>query len=161
MRHAFILQDIEHLLWLSKRADGGFRLEAEGRSHDVALCPDGRLIVDGETTQIWIAASGDRIYAHVDGEAHELLYRDPISRFAQNRDGSTERLLRAPMPGAVVATPVAPGQTVVAGETLIVIESMKLETAIQSPRDGIVETVHLAVGQAFERDAPLITLAEA
>ncbi len=161
MRHAFLLQDIEHLLWLLRRADGGYRLETEGRSHDVELGPDGRLIIDGEATRIWITACGDRIHAHVDGEAYELIYRDPISRFAQGRDGSSERTLRAPMPGAVVATPVTAGQAVAAGETLVVIESMKLETAIQSPRDGTVETVHLTVGQAFERDAPLITLAEA
>ena len=45
------------------------------------------------------------------------------------------------------------------GDTLLVIESMKLETAIKAPRDGMVETVHVADGRTFERSAPLVTLA--
>jgi 3-methylcrotonyl-CoA carboxylase alpha subunit len=40
-----------------------------------------------------------------------------------------------------------------------VIESMKLETAIKAPRDGLVATVHVAVGKTFDRAAPLVTLA--
>jgi len=37
-------------------------------------------------------------------------------------------------------------------------ESMKLETTIAAPREGIVQAVHVALGQTFERDAPLVTL---
>ena len=50
------------------------------------------------------------------------------------------------------------GQAVKEGDILLVIESMKLETAIRASRDGIIEIVHVALAQSFERDAPLITL---
>ncbi len=48
---------------------------------------------------------------------------------------------------------------VAAGDTLMVIESMKLETAIKAWREGSVAAVHVGMGQAFQRGAPLISLA--
>lgn len=161
MRHALVLHDVEHLIWLSPRGAGGYRLEIDGRWSDIAIDTAGVLTVDGKQTDAYVALDGDRIYVHVDGEAYDLVHRDPIARFAQNRDLAQDRVMRAPMPGAVVAMNVVVGQAVAAGETLMIIESMKLETPIRSPRDGIVEIVHLALGQAFERDTLLITLAEA
>jgi biotin carboxyl carrier protein len=56
---------------------------------------------------------------------------------------------------------VKEGQSVTAGETLMVIESMKLETAIKAWRDGAVAAVHVGVGQTFQRGTPLLALAPA
>ena len=64
----------------------------------------------------------------------------------------------APMPGVVVALNVAPGQKIARGETLLVIESMKLETAIKAGRDGIVAAVHFEKGCTFNRGAALVSL---
>ncbi|HXF30535.1 MAG TPA: biotin carboxylase N-terminal domain-containing protein [Solirubrobacterales bacterium] len=70
-----------------------------------------------------------------------------------------EALLEAPMPGTVVQLRVEAGATVSAGETLLVMESMKMEISIQSPRDGVIETVLVAVGDQVDRSATLIELA--
>nr|WP_233287067.1 biotin/lipoyl-containing protein [Bradyrhizobium oropedii] len=64
------------------------------------------------------------------------------------------------MPGVVVATTVSPGQSVSAGMALMTIESMKLETIIRSPQDGIVDRVHVKEGESFEHDAVLVTLSK-
>ncbi|QOZ36239.1 hypothetical protein XH92_35000 [Bradyrhizobium sp. CCBAU 53421] len=64
------------------------------------------------------------------------------------------------MPGVVVATTVSPGQSVSAGMALMMIESMKLETIIHSPQDGIVDRIHVKEGESFEHDAVLVTLSE-
>ena len=71
-----------------------------------------------------------------------------------------EASLEAPMPGTVVQLRVEAGATVTAGETLVVMESMKMEISIQSPRDGVIETVLIAVGDQVDRGATLIELAE-
>jgi biotin carboxyl carrier protein len=63
------------------------------------------------------------------------------------------------MPGVVIAVNVKEGQAVSAGETLMVIESMKLETAIKAWRDGMIAAVHVGLAQTFQRGAPLLTLA--
>jgi acetyl-CoA/propionyl-CoA carboxylase, biotin carboxylase, biotin carboxyl carrier protein len=74
---------------------------------------------------------------------------------AMSRDASLE----APMPGTVVQLRVQPGTVVSAGETLVVLESMKMEISIASPRDGSIAAVHVAAGDQVERGATLIELA--
>jgi acetyl-CoA/propionyl-CoA carboxylase, biotin carboxylase, biotin carboxyl carrier protein len=71
-----------------------------------------------------------------------------------------EASLGAPMPGTVVQLRVEAGATVTAGETLVVMESMKMEISIQAPRDGVVDTVLVASGDQVDRGATLIELAE-
>jgi acetyl-CoA/propionyl-CoA carboxylase biotin carboxyl carrier protein len=68
--------------------------------------------------------------------------------------------LEAPMPGTVVQLRVQPGTAVRAGETLVVLESMKMEISIAAPRDGSIATVFVAAGDQVERGATLIELAE-
>ena len=63
------------------------------------------------------------------------------------------------MPGSVVALPVAVGDAVHAGATLVIIESMKLEVAIKAECGGSVEAIHVALGQTFDKNAVLVTLA--
>lgn len=159
MRHAFILDGREALLWLTRIGDA-YQLDLEGQLHTVMLEPDGSLNFDGAAHTIHAAIDGDHVYVHLDGEAHELLYLDPVARHASGHEGAGERTLRAPMPGGVMTISVKPGQIVAAGDTLIVIESMKMETAIRAPRAGLIETIHVTLGDVFERDAPLVTMAE-
>jgi acetyl-CoA/propionyl-CoA carboxylase biotin carboxyl carrier protein len=71
-----------------------------------------------------------------------------------------EASLEAPMPGTVVQLRVEAGATVAAGETLVVMESMKMEISIQAPRDGVVDTVLIASGDKVDRGAVLIELAD-
>jgi len=103
---------------------------------------------------------GGDVWVHLDGEIHQLLWRDAITHHAEEAGGETDAVCRAPMPGVVIDVAVPRGAEVRAGDTLVVIESMKLETAVKAPRDGVVETIHVTIGQAFERDALLVTLAE-
>ena len=62
------------------------------------------------------------------------------------------------MPGAVIAVHVQEGQTVARGEVMVVIESMKMETAICAGYDGRVQKLHVVAGQTFDREALLVTL---
>ena len=73
---------------------------------------------------------------------------------------SGDASLEAPMPGTVVQLRVRPGTAVRAGETLVVLESMKMEISIASPRDGRVAVVLVAAGDQVERGAVLIELAD-
>ena len=63
------------------------------------------------------------------------------------------------MPGTVIIVAVEAGQEVAQGEQLVVIESMKMQSEIVATRDGVVDKVFLAVGDTFERGAPLVSLA--
>jgi biotin carboxyl carrier protein len=156
MRHAFTIAETESEVFLSRLGDG-YRLHVEDRAIPVALA-DGLLRFDGAAQDVVVAIDGDLVHIHLDGETHTVRYTDPVKRHGAHGAGSADDVAEAPMPGTVVAVNAAPGQTIVRGDTLLVIESMKLETAIKAWRDGVVAAVHVATGQTFDRGAPLIAL---
>lgn len=156
MHHAFKLGDSERNVELS-RAPDGYRLHLGERT--LAVRWDGtRLQVDGAASEVLIATRGDDVFVHVDGEVHHLRYEHPLERLAHQAQGGADDVVRAPMPGSIVAVSVKPGQAVKRGETLLVMESMKMETTIAAPRDATVEAVSYTQGQTFDRDAVLLKL---
>lgn len=157
MRHCFELNGNDHLIWLSQTAHSHI-LHLENGDIPVSL-GQGFLRVGDSRGPVHIAQQGDRLFIHWNGAAHELLFKDPVLRHAAGSANGSGDTVRAPMPGAVVGVSSEAGQAVKEGDILLVIESMKLETAIRASRDGIIEVVHVALAQSFERDAPLITLA--
>ncbi len=66
----------------------------------------------------------------------------------------------APMPGKIIAVSVAVGDEVSAGQTLVVLEAMKMEHSLTAPEDGVVAEVRIAEGDQVEADEVLIVLGE-
>jgi len=62
------------------------------------------------------------------------------------------------MPGLVVSVPVAEGQEVKKGDVLVVLESMKMQNELKSPKDGKVEKVKVEAGQAVEQGQVMVTV---
>jgi biotin carboxyl carrier protein len=166
MRHTFVIAETEYEAWLSRRG-AGYVLHVGDDAVPVAVANADADVVDGwrllhsgaESSRVLIAPDGDLVHIHLDGAAYTVRYVDPVQRYGGHAGGAADDIAEAPMPGVVIAVHVQDGQAVAAGETLIVIESMKLETAIKAWRDGVVAVVHVDVGQTFQRGAPLLTLA--
>jgi biotin carboxyl carrier protein len=154
MREVFRIADAEIALFLTA-AGGALRMHLGGESF--AVGSDGASVtVDGAAHAVAVAALGDRLFVHLDGAVHEISYLPAAAR--QDAALSASDHLVAPMPGAVVACAVKAGDTVAAGDLLLVIESMKLETPFKAWRAGRVESVHVGLGQTFERDRVLLSL---
>jgi propionyl-CoA carboxylase alpha chain len=66
------------------------------------------------------------------------------------------RLLLSPMPGLLVNVAVQPGQKVLAGERLAVIEAMKMENILTATQDGVVKAVKAGVGESLAVDQVII-----
>ena len=64
------------------------------------------------------------------------------------------------MPGKVLSVPVKAGDSVKKGQTLAVLEAMKMEHALSAPRDGVVESVDAAEGDQVGDGAILVTLTD-
>ncbi len=77
-------------------------------------------------------------------------------KVAEQKAGNIK--VEAPMQGLVVGVNVSPGQKVKAGETLIVLEAMKMENPIAAPVDATVEGIHISKGDTVETGALLISL---
>ena len=161
MHHAFKIGEEEHELWLSRGRDGyvlhiGDRLVPVAfKREDNGAC----FITTGDsTTPVVVAVRGDDVHVHIDGAAYTLSYLHPMVRLAAAGHHAAADIIRAPMPGSLIAVNVKEGAKVSRGDPLLVMESMKMETTIAAPREGVVQAVHVAAGQTFDRDALLITL---
>lgn len=161
MHHAFKIENTEYDLGLSRGAEG-YRLHFGGDTIPVNLHveDDGTavLTVNGRSEKVVVATHGDDVFIHVGGAAYQLRYEHPLDRLAAQSQGGAGDNVRAPMPGSVVAVHANAGDSVTKGQSLLVIESMKMETTIAAPRDGVVLAVQFSVGQTFDRDALLISL---
>lgn len=67
-------------------------------------------------------------------------------------------VVKAPMPGTVVKIEVSAGQAVKAGQDLVFIEAMKMETPVKAPQDGTVATIDVAKGESVDSGKVLVTL---
>ncbi len=75
------------------------------------------------------------------------------------RPTDSGKAVRCPMPGLVLSIAVAEGQEVKAGETLAVVEAMKMENVLRAERDGIVKKIHARKGDSLAVDAVLLEFA--
>jgi acetyl-CoA/propionyl-CoA carboxylase biotin carboxyl carrier protein len=118
---------------------------------------DGLLLTVGDrTSRVLLAADGLTTWAHVDGGAHAVTEL-PATREAAGA-GAHDGDVLSPMPGAIIAVPVAAGAAVVRGEVLVVVEAMKMEHALTAPHDGRVDTVDVRVGDQVTVGQLLVTV---
>jgi biotin carboxyl carrier protein len=64
--------------------------------------------------------------------------------------------VKAPMPGLIIDLRVREGQSVMAGDTLLILEAMKMENVIKAPRDGVIKTLRIRQGDSVEKNQVLI-----
>jgi biotin carboxyl carrier protein len=67
-------------------------------------------------------------------------------------------MLRAPMPGLIVAVPVEDGQKVSRGDVLVILESMKMQNELKAPRDGVVGRIRVHAGDSVEQKKTLLSV---
>jgi acetyl-CoA/propionyl-CoA carboxylase biotin carboxyl carrier protein len=138
--------------------DGTLLGAGDGHDGPIAASERGLLGVgDGPRRPVAVFPVGDAVWV-VDPDVGPVRFAPAVGDADSAAGG--EASLEAPMPGTVVQLRVEAGATVTAGETLVVMESMKMEISIQSPRDGAIETVLIAVGDQVDRGATLIELTE-
>ncbi len=66
--------------------------------------------------------------------------------------------ISAPMPGTILDIKVTEGQSIKAGDILVILEAMKMENEIVSPKDGIINGIHTAKLSAVSTGDPLVTI---
>ena len=99
------------------------------------------------------------------GERYPVTVEDERSyRLARARgsfaapDG--EVMVKSPMPGIVIAIPVIVGDVVKEGDTVIILESMKMENELHAPRDGVISQVKVEPGASVEKDQALVLITD-
>ena len=109
--------------------------------------------VDGERATARITLDGDRVHVTVGTSTASL---ELVPRFTVPGPAEVVGGFVAPMPGSVLDVRVAPGQAVAAGQTLVVLEAMKMEHHMAAPADGVVAEVRVAAGDQVANGALLL-----
>jgi propionyl-CoA carboxylase alpha chain len=133
-------------------------LVVEGRD-DVVLvsaAPDEVVLeVAGVEHRLAVALDGDAV--DVDGAGWAVSLR-ALPRFPDTAAAVAEGSLVAPMPGTVVAVHVGPGESVHAGQPLLVLEAMKMQHPVVAPAAGVVGSIDVVVGAQVEAGAVLAVI---
>ena len=133
-------------------------LGIESRRAGEGLCRD----ESGLTHPFAWAWVGPELHLWLDGGLYVFRRADPSTGSGRRRGGTATEAsgdILAPMPGAVLEVLVAEGDRVERNQTVMVMESMKMELLISAPRDGVVRRVSVQPSQQVERGMRLLELA--
>lgn len=158
--------DEEIELEVERNADGKLQLKksaAEGQIDafsDVEIdeIPGGFLVRHGISVhEIFTASLGNKQQVD-DGHFHHIVEsEDPRQAFQKRRrGGSSGNSIAAPMPGRIVKIPVSVGDEIKEGQSLIIIEAMKMENEMRAKSDVKIAEVLVSEGDNVEANAVLI-----
>ena len=147
--------------------DGGYRLTIGDDSFEV----DARrtaagmysLLIDGVSYAASVFERDGVSVVEVGGEWYEITVEDHARHLIRTHGGvsggARSRTLTAPLPGQISRVAVRPGDTVQPGETLLVIEAMKMENEFKATGAGTVAEVRVVAGQPVNAGDVLIVMA--
>jgi acetyl/propionyl-CoA carboxylase alpha subunit len=130
-----------------------------GAAEHVVQAPDAggeqfSITVDGVAYRGWRCRAGDELQVRLNGRTYTVHF---VTRQHAAAGAEGQEEIRASMPGVVVAVHAAAGQAVTSGDTLLTLESMKLQMTIVASHPGMVAEVHVQPEAVFERGALLVS----
>lgn len=115
------------------------------------------LLIDGKHITAYVSSDNTKRWVTVNGQTF-ILTKSSGTRKGGHGHHHAAGELTAPMPGQVRAVNVSEGEAVTKGQTLLVLEAMKMEIRIHSPQDGMVKKLFVQQGQTVEREQILIDI---
>ncbi|MBK8975204.1 MAG: biotin/lipoyl-binding protein [Planctomycetes bacterium] len=129
---------------LAMVGDGAFSLIVDGRCYDC--------LIDREEGHSVVQVRGERMVIDIEDERERAAHA-----LASARTGGRQ-IIEASMPGIVVDVKVEVGQRVEAGQTVVVLEAMKMQNPLAAEADGIVSSVLCKKGLAVAGGAALVEI---
>jgi 3-methylcrotonyl-CoA carboxylase alpha subunit len=147
-----------HVITIRGREEG-IEVAVDGRSLRVRVeeLSPGRFLVLAESRR-------EVVHCVREGRIIHVSFRGAVYRLEEEREDArpgshgAAHGLEAPMPGKVIAVRVSPGQSVVKGQELLVVEAMKMENALRAPRDGRVKGLFAKPGDMVGPGVVLVEL---
>ena len=152
------------------------------RRFEIEVDNDGRVLIDGEERDVDFLNLGGSLYSLItENKSFEAVIDDDDGRIdvmmrgrlfeaqvlderamllMQRRGGlsSGSGEVQAPMPGLIVDVTVAEGEAVAKGQTVIILESMKMQNELKSPIAGVARAIYAVAGQAVDKNDLLLEI---
>ena len=143
-------------------AGKAYRLTVGEENFDVEIlqAKDGELdlLIDGKRVTAYVSSDSAKRWVTIHGQTFVLTKSSGTRRGGQKPGHQAAGELTAPMPGQIRALNVSEGDTVTKGQTLLVLEAMKMEIRIHAPLDGVVKKLFVKQGQTVEREQTLLSV---
>lgn len=171
MRYFVTLGDRETPVDVVRGPSGALSVSIDGRpievdvaslggDHALSLLVDGKVVdltVEGSPPDLGLVAGGTRVYVRAESERLRLASHANRAGGGAGGDGT----IVSPMPGRVVRLLVAVGDAVEASQAVVVVEAMKMENELKSPRAGVVQAIQVEAGVAVETGQTLLVIGDA
>ena len=145
--------------------DNAGTVQVNGEARDVDFLNLGgslfSVITENRSFEAVIDDDEDKVAVMMTGRLFEAQVLDERAMLMMQRRGaqtSSSGEVHAPMPGLIVEVSAAPGQSVAPGDTLIILESMKMQNELKSPSAGEVSAIHVEAGQAVDKNDLLVEI---
>ena len=160
-----------------------YHTEVNGHIYEIEIFKDGHMLINGEERTVDFHSLGPSVYSIItnhksllaiigeesgarievllSGKLYNTEVIDERAMLMEQRKGgrrSTSGEILSPMPGLIVLVSAETGQQVQEGETLVVLESMKMQNELKSPVSGMVSAIHCASGETVEKGALLVQI---
>ncbi|HMV22904.1 MAG TPA: acetyl-CoA carboxylase biotin carboxyl carrier protein subunit [Saprospiraceae bacterium] len=99
----------------------------------------------------------------INGNIYQVDLKDQLDMMVEKLGLSSKAAgkineIKAPMPGLVIDVLVTPGQTIQKGDSLLILEAMKMENVLKAAGDGVIDQICVSKGDAVEKNHIMITL---
>jgi biotin carboxyl carrier protein len=137
-----------------------FKFTIRGQEYDVEIKD-----FEGSNAKIEVNGTSYDVDVHVEERAAKTptLVRKPVvnkpGEGKIQKGGAGATTVKAPLPGSIMKISVAVGDTINPGDTLLVMEAMKMENNVMAEKGGTVKAVKVAVGESVLQDDVLVEIA--
>jgi biotin carboxyl carrier protein len=164
MKYVTTIRDREYLVEILDE----HHVSVDGVTYTVDFTPVGdqpvySLLIDGKSYDAHVYQDEDTWQVFFHGAMYSALVEDEREKrlraaMGGGVSGQEEYHLKAPMPGMVISVPVSEGQAVEKGSVLLILESMKMQNELRSPRAGVVTRLRVRPGDRVEQKATLLSV---
>lgn len=144
------------------------RLILDGKEYEIDFDfvmdqPVYSLLIDGRSFEAYVYPVDETWQVLLQGRAYQAKVEDEREKRLRAASGSgvsdrAEFHLRAPMPGLVVSILVEEGQEIHKGDMLLILESMKMQNELKSPRDGKISRLRVKPGESVEQHQTMLSV---
>ncbi len=162
MNFSFWFQDREFKVNLKEKRENDFHIMLDGKEYHVLVefitKEELLLTIDGKVYDITVTPNSNSYFVRVNGKNIQVEKKSASQLLGKKSHKAEKREVKTFMPGRIVKLLIKEGENVEEGQPVLILEAMKMQNEIKSPKPGHVSKIGPAVGDSVEVGSLLFTV---